>query len=341
MNGKNDMSYSPDLTHLVFGSRFAKPNLRRVLSFAPNLVGGLTPGKKAAVQRKISGNEDSMGYIRRQGSLELMLLADSHFGSMAGDFAVTHFLEYFERAEGNICFRLFAAHMRLDEAVRREKLRNTELHPACATTLLSVCIHEGRIHYCSTGDSRLFLIRGLRLLDLNEIQDHLFVGDTFYHLAQIYRTLEQFGCLDTTLEPAKAIRVIFELTRIHQQLGSGRFDAQSVGVILEGVSELCGSHFPIKPDELSVPWHPLNLMIAKTLPVWGSLFPRPGDGLFLASDGIEEEVSGLSREAVGTIVCDMRLTLEKRAEKLLKKSLGKNGGHDNLMFLIRQEQRNA
>ena len=85
---------------------------------------------------------------------------------------------------------------------------------------------------------------------------------------------------------------------------------------------------------MSEPHFVLNTEMAELLPVWGSITLKPDDCLLLASDGIDEVSSGCPLVEVQAILEEGRRDLAQTAETLLQRCLGKNGGNDNLSFII-------
>jgi hypothetical protein len=101
-------------TTLVFGRNYTKPNQIETFALAPNRIGALTPGRKSSIRRKQDGNEDALARVVTQNREELLLIADSHFGSLAADAAVSQFEHCFSRTSGKPLSRLLAAHFLTD-----------------------------------------------------------------------------------------------------------------------------------------------------------------------------------------------------------------------------------
>ena len=140
--------------------------------------------------------------------------------------------------------------------------------------------------------------------------------------------------LKARLEPKRIVDVIFALTKIHRHIQEHRIEEARAGI--GQLNELIGFPFPIELDELiEKPWHQLNVDLSQMVPIWGGLSLQEGDLLFMATDGLDEQVSGCSLQQVEAVLAK-ESCLNEKAETLLKKCTGKKGGNDNLMFLIAQ-----
>ena len=319
----------------IFGPDYKTPGHREVFTFSENLIGGVAPGNKACVKKKFDGNEDAMGVIPLAESAELLLMADAHFGSASSTYVMNHFREQFERAPGPILQKLFTAHLDLDAIFNARRGQDPNQGGlSSSTTLLSVLIQRNNLFYCSTGDSRIFLLRQNRLIDVNPIHRGLFVGD--YQGYPIFaRLLEQQGCTDAVTEREQAVAVMFELSQIYHLIQSARMDREKIRAGMNRIGELTGLPFPLSFEEITAPWHPINVAIPQYLPCWGGRTLHEGDLLFMATDGIEQETSGCSPETLTNVLAAPH-GLPQKAEKLLDACLGRRGGNDNLMFFIRE-----
>ena len=326
---------TPASSFLVLGSEYNKPNITKTFSLAQDLAAALSPGRRAGFRRKLDGNEDAMGVIPLKGG-QLLLMADSHFGNTAGHLAVTGFERYFRSRRGNPVRKMFSAHLALDRWIREQKLREPRVHPGCATTLLSAFVSGKTLQYCNWGDSRLFLVRGGRLKVLNEAHEDYFLGEAFSRLDQLRRLLELHECIDQLTKNERLDEIAFLLTVIFRQVRGGSADLATIEAAVEAIETLSGIPFSIDLDELLREWHPLHMGIAGSLPTWGELVLRPGDCLCMASDGIDEEVSGCSLEELEQVLGAVEVPLVERAETLLARCMGKKGGNDNLMVLLKQ-----
>jgi len=319
--------------HRVYGSDYTKPNMTKVFTFGRKRAGGLTPGRKAGIKKKADGNEDAMAALDVNSQIELLLVADSHFGAMAANYCIENFESIFRKMEGSTPRRLFLSHLALDKAIfQRHDNRGVRSH--CATTLISVAIKGDVAAYCSSGDSRFYVLRAGHMREVNDIQDGLFLGDSFRHVDRFTRMLEKAGCIDVVTTEDQIQDTLFQLTKIYKQVKANRVDPPSVLKILEGIGRSVGFPFPIAPEEISTEWHPFNLEMGKLLPSWGSFTLKQGDVLFLASDGLEEEVSGCPLGDIQGVLEEKDMDLETQAQTILDKCLGKRGGGDNLTFII-------
>ena len=319
---------------IVLGSEYVKPKTRMTFSFAEQAAGGLYSGRKACVLQKMDGNEDAMGYVRIPGGGVLMLIADSHFGAMAANLAVSGFLSLFRETTGSVSFRLFSCHYMLDQAIREKKNRENS-YRGCATTLISVYVLDKTAYFCSTGDSYFYLHRGGWLKRKNDIQQGLFVGDPYQNLHEIRSILTSLRCVDRAAEPETIARVAFVLSQIQQEVRAGRIDRNWIDQLSKSISRITGLPFPVNIEDLLVAHHPLNLQLERGSPSWGAVDLQDGDCLFLATDGIDEELSGCPLKEVGATLGETSAPLEK-AGKLLKKCATRKGGGDNLMFILLQ-----
>ena len=317
----------------IKGSDHTKPGEQVVLGLTERAVAGMTPGRKSAVKRKQDGNEDALAYVPINHQTDLFLVADSHFGAMPANLAVTSFESCFRDLSGSNPRRLFFSHLILDTAIREAK-QATSLGPASATTLVSVTLKGDTAAYCSTGDSILYLLRGNHMEEVYERHQSLFLGDGQKPIDRFVRHLEKLGAIDDMTSREQVHDTLFQLSKIFKQVHHRRVDPPSVVKILDDLSRKLGIPFPIEADEISEPHFFLNTEMAARLPVWGSFNVREGDVLLLASDGLDKDVSDCPTEEVQAILDVPETPLEEIAENLLIRCSGKYGGGDNLSFIL-------
>ena len=319
---------------VLLGSGCIKPKQLIIETPVPNLVCGLSPGKKACVRKKVDGNEDSLALHRGPQGEQCLVLADGHFGRFSGEWAVQKF--------GSLLFPLKAlspptlshlmVHLTLDHQIRAH---NDSLNPAklrSSTTLLSVTLHPEGFTFCSTGDSHLFLYREAQLREVTSSESNLFVGDPQTYPLRIFSVLTRMGIIDVVMEEGEQVAVLHELAAMSQKVLLAEIGQSEVEQTLSRVARLTGLAFPFSGEELCSPWHPLHLALRET-PRFGSLAVKPGDLLLMASDGIDEEVSGMSAGDIEQILAGHG-SLEEKARNLLRQSLGPKGGMDNLALWL-------
>ena len=324
--------------HLIYGTDYIKPNQTKTFLLGDRRVGGITPGRKSSIKKKMDGNEDAMAVIGVNQQVDLLLLADSHFGAMPATYCVDHFNRIFGEMKGSNPRRLFFTHLVLDQEIRQAKESLEGLPGGASTTLISVAIKGDTAAYCTTGDSRFYVLRGGQLQEVVELHDALFLGDSYKPIRRFMRTLLKLDVIDelTYDDDDKMRDILFQLTKIHKQVKASRVDPPSVQQIIDEITQAAGIPFPISAEELSKEWHPLNLEMGQLLPSWGSFTLKEGDILFLATDGIEPETSGLPLEDLQDILADSNLSLESQVQTILDRCLGKKGGNDNVTLLIQQ-----
>jgi len=322
---------APIQTRFVFGLDHVKPNARDVLTLAPGRIAGIAPGSRACVRKKLDGNEDAIGYARFEDGLELLFLADSHFGAMPATLAVSRCHERFAAATGSLTRRLFLAHLALDDEIRAEKRRQPDrLHAGCGTTLITVAAVDGRAALCSTGDSLAFVAREGRVRECAELVNGLFLGERAPNQARFRGLLEDRGWLDPDLPADRRAAAYYELAALASAASSRRLDESGARAAAARIAHWSGRSFEPPIEELLTPWSPLYGACLAALPRFETFSLEPDDALLLASDGIEPEVSGLSREALAEVLTDSRLEPAKMAARLLKRA-GRGG--DNLAIL--------
>ncbi|MDJ0835336.1 MAG: PP2C family serine/threonine-protein phosphatase [Acidobacteriota bacterium] len=325
-------------TFTIHGTDYVKPNQAEVFEFGPKRVGGITPGRKSCIKKKVDGNEDAMAVINVNQQVDLLLLADSHYGAMPANYAVDHFARIFGEMQGSNPRRLFFSHLTLDREIREKREPRGGLGEGASTTLISVALKGDTVAYCSTGDSRFYRLRDGHMQEMIEIHDGLFLGDNYKPIRRFMRGLMKEGIVDeiTYDDNDKMSDILFQLTKIHKQVKAGRADLPSIEEITDGIGRTAGIPFPISAEELAKEWHPLNLEMGRLLPTWGSFTVKPGDILLMATDGIEPEVSNCSPEEIQDVLEDASVPLIEQAAAILEKCLGKKGGNDNLTFMIQR-----
>ncbi len=313
--------------HLVFGSEYTKPKQIQVIVFDEQAVGGVSPGKKHCIRKKVDGNEDAMGHILMPGGGRFLLIADSHFGCGAANHAVTQFGHCLGDLSLPPVERMLVAHYSLDRLI---SLQGQKTNPPSACTFISLYLEADQLHWCSTGDSHLWLINQEDFQPLNQLQD-LFLGDGTLKL--MHRALYKWGLIDALTEPEKITSIIALLKQINHQVVANCPDRAGIATLLQRISVISGNKPTFGVDEIVQPWHELHLQLPRFTPDYGSRFRRPGERLFLATDGIDEETSGCSQEQIAKLVASNQ-PLPQIAQTILKKTLGRSGGNDNLMFLL-------
>jgi len=319
---------------LIFGSSYIKPKETHVFNFTADAVGATTPGRRTSIQKKFDGNEDALGFAQTAGG-DLLLVADSHYGSLAADLAVTHCEDVLNEAgqwQADPQRGLFAAHLALDRLIATKKLERGA-HPGCSTTLISVLVRAGEAWFCATGDSSLYLLRRQSLTLLNEQHANLFLGELQPRLSRLLNYLEGSE-MYTPPGPAAQLEALLQLCRMQEMVRERRMDRQTLSDLLLALERILGFSTTFTVDELLEPWHPLHVALGKNLPYRGHVVLEPGDLLLLASDGIDEEASGCHLEEVAAVLGDAASLLATRAQNLLTRCLSKSGGKDNLSFVL-------
>ncbi len=323
-------------SHLVFGTDYIKPGLEKILSFGPQRVAGITPGKKQSLRRKLDANEDCLAVLSGAPGEELLLVADSHYGALASAVCIREFEGLLRRTDEPAQRRLLRVHFQLDDLIRATKAKpEWRAQSDCSTTLVSAMISGSTLTFANSGDSRLWLCRQGQIRDLigNEDAPPLFLGDDQVHLFQMLPYLERLGMIDGGAERAVAIEALLLLHELsaHVRAGSGR---EPVTQLVGALQTLTGLELPMPIEELLESWHPIHMQVQASLPQVGVCHLRQGDVLLMASDGIDEPESGISQEAVADLLAESKHSLEKRASRLLSACMGRNGGNDNLSFIL-------
>lgn len=315
------------------GSQYLKPGQADELKLADRVFGGICPGNKACLKKKHDGNEDALGFVQLPSGHQLLLLADSHYGALASELAVPGFLEHFYQAEGNIPQRLFAAHISLDNQIRDQKARDGRVYPGCATTLISVYLAPGLVNWVSSGDSHLFLYRNQRLRKINPSHETLFLGDSYCSPARLSQMLESQGVTDVVTPDSAVVTIMFLLSQFRRELEDSVVDINRAGELAQEISELSGLPFPDGVDKLLNTWHPINQLVYEAAPRWGTFELKPEDRLLMATDGIDENETGVPLSHLEKLF-QVEEDLKKLNSALLEKTAGRKGGDDNLMFLL-------
>lgn len=323
--------------NLIHGTQYTKAGKETLFSFKANRIGATTPGNKGCVRKKLDGNEDSMAY-QELAEGELLLVADSHYGSLASVYAVDHFATLLEPHRDAFSRRLLRVHYQLDDLIRAERVKPEHKSQAqCATTLVSVLLSEGRLHYASTGDSRLWLVRDDRMIDILGVDEvgTLFLGDQVVHLFQFSEILMTRGITNTTTDGVQLVEVLIRIQEISHLLKRGRATEADLHSLTSEIAQITKIPFPLSVTELREA-HRFQLDMMRLLPQGGSLPLHEGDVILLASDGIDELESDCSFERVFELIGDTSRSLEKRASQLMSACTGRKGGNDNLTFLLAQ-----
>ena len=318
---------------LILGRDYLEPNAAVTVAMGPGCVGGIAPGKKQVLKEKWDGNEDAMAAISSGGHLAL-LVADSHFGAAAAEWAVTEFDSLFGEQGGSLAARLFKVHLILDDLLRERKLAES-LYPGCATTLASAVIEGDILTFCGTGDSPLTLFRRGAPYSLLDLQDGVFLGNPVPLTEPARRELERLGCLDAMTNPAQFFEILAELAQIAAAHQNRLVREADVALAWHRLSGLFGAPFPLDPAKLATPWLPLFTILTRFLPAVGTQKLLPGDRLLLATDGLLEPASGCPAAKVAEILGQKLADERVLARQLLRACGGRDGGRDNLMFLLK------
>ncbi len=319
-----------DNMHLIFGSQYAKPKSTEVFPFEDRVAGGLAPGHKACIKKKMDGNEDAMAFGRLSSGEAVMLLADAHFGSSAGETAVAGFSSVFQEAVGSNTLKLLTSHFRLDEKIRDQ--RAADPHNLSSTTFISVLAESNCAHWCSTGDSHLFLLRRGELSKINESHPNLFVGDVSASITGVRWILRKFGCIDDMTETDPMIQALYEVTAFRKRVDIMDASVDDAQALLARIESITGLPQTIDPEDLLQTWFELYLDLSKCAPFWGTQRLVAGDVLLLASDGIDEVESNCSLEDLEETMARDN-DVQVMVKNILKKCTTRRGNNDNLMIL--------
>ena len=315
------------------GPSYVKPGKTDLISFASRVFGGICPGNKACVKKKFDGNEDAMGFLRLPAGHVVMLAADSHYGALASELAVTRFMEHFNKAEGNIPQRLFGAHMALDKLIRDTKAHCEGVYPNCATTLISVYVAPGLANWCSSGDSHFFLHRQGRMRKINKNHETLFLGDVYCNPGKLWDKLESTGVTDAMTEDAKIVEIMYLLSQFRRDSDESVVDIDRAEALAVEIGTLAGIPFPDDPAKFLNAWYPLNQLTYETAPRHGMIELQDGDTLLLATDGFDEAETGVPLSETEALI-GAESDPKQLTEAILKKCAGRKGGNDNLMFML-------
>jgi len=326
----------------MHGPQFNQPRQIHVRDVDETAVCAMTAGSAKAVRNKFDGNEDALAVydVARKG--QLLLAADSHFGSAASSFVLEQFPVVFEATKGSIDRRIFGTHLTLDRETWRHKLQLHDVDPHCSTTLLSVFVQGNRLHYASTGDSILYLYRRGKLLQINGTRDGQFIGEPETHLNRSTEVIEAYIPKQIMNNMDTLYDYLFGLVHIQFYTRTQNLSEQQKKRILDIMREKIGAPVPLSAEDLVTPWHPVQIHLARHLPEWGRFSVRPGDLIILATDGILENVSGCSHDRLEQIMADESSSgLGAMAQAILEACLGKRGGRDNTSILIKEITRSC
>lgn len=320
------------LPALLLGRHYAKVGDIHYFPFSDTLTAAITAGKKSSVRRKTDGNEDALAVIPLAPETTLFLIADSHYGALAADVAVSAFQEQLAETQGSWKQRLFQTTFQIDAAITKNK-QTTSVHPGCATTLISVVLEQNRLHYAAYGDSRCWLVRDDHFTDLIPIQQGLFLGEQYSTLRPIFSLLEQAQFVDTLSDPAHVSLTCFALLELYHQTQKRTLSDEEIEQVLNGLHKLTGLQTNIPINDFKQSWLDLYLKLERVAPRYGTTTLQQGDRLFLATDGIEEEMSALPAAKLKEYLCADE-AIAKRAERIMKACMGWRGGGDNLSFIM-------
>ena len=315
------------------GTQYVKPGKSDIISFATRVSGGVCPGNKASIKKKFDTNEDALGFLRLPAGHAIMLASDSHYGALASELAVTRFMAQFQNAEGNILQRLFGAHVSLDTLIREEKAHRGGVYPNCAATLISLYVAPGLVNWCSSGDSHFFLHRDGRMRKINKNHETMFLGDSYCHPGKLRSKLESMGVIDVMTSDLNVLEIMYLLSDFRRELDDSVVDIDMAEALTAKISELAGIPFPEDADKFLNAWNPLNQLVYETAPRWGMTEIQEGDTILLATDGIDEEETGVPLVELEAMIGE-ESNMDKLAGDILKKCAGKKGGNDNLMFML-------
>jgi len=325
--GKKKKSRTP-LPFWALGRDYVQPGEMFIFQISGFLAGGLAPGNKNCVAAKWEGNEDALGALTLENGT-LLLLADSHFGRFAGEQALAQFEEIFQETQGTGEARLFHTLLNLDEWIRAMKLKETPpIHPSCATTLIAAWIVNGTVTWCSVGDSFLWHIRRGEATSLNE-RTQVFMADSAPMLSPMVEVLETWHGAMTAEELLSSNELWWTLSLINRYVRGLDSAGKSMDELLNQLKTLLNLADSERLEGLRKSWHPWHLSLQSLLPEWGKRRLQQGDYLLLASDGVEERVTGVPlEELVGLVSINAGTTLSK-VRQLIQACNGRKGGGDN------------
>lgn len=323
-------------SHLVFGTDYIKPGLEKIFSFGPRRAAGITPGKKQSLRKKLDANEDCLALLQTGAGEELLLVADSHFGSLASAVCIREFAGLLRSGSERDQRRLLRVHFQLDDLIRETKAKpEWRAQAECSTTLVSAMLQGSTLTFANTGDSRLWLCRQGEIRDLigNDDAAPLFLGDAKTHLYQLVPYLERLGLIDDVTERAVLIEVLLLVHELSALVRAG-MGREAVAQVAAELQLLTRVELPMPLAELLESWHPIHMQVQARLPQVGVCHMREGDVLLLATDGIDEAESGVTLQTIAEVLGESRHSLEKRAQRLLERCMGRAGGNDNLAFIL-------
>ncbi len=324
-------SFTP-LPALILGRHYAKVGEMHYFPFSETMTAAVTAGKKSSVRRKVDGNEDALAVIPLAPETTLVLIADSHYGALAADIAISAFEKQLAETQGSWKQRLFQTMFRIDAAIAKTK-QTSAVHPGCATTLISMVFEKNKLHYAAYGDSRCWLLRDHHMTDLIPIQQGLFLGEQYSTLRPIFNLLEQAQFVDTLSEPAHVSLTCFALLELYHQAQRRTLSDEEIEQVLTGLHKLTGLQTILPVGDFKQSWLELYLKLERVAPRYGTTTLQQGDRLFLATDGIEEEMSALSATKLKDHL-GAKEAVAKRAERVMKACMGWRGGGDNLSFIL-------
>lgn len=324
-------SFTP-LPALILGRDYAKVGEIHYFPFSETMAAAVTAGKKSSVRRKVDGNEDALAVIPLAPATTLLLVADSHYGALAADVAVSEFQKQLAETQGSWKQRLFQTMFAIDGAIIQAK-QGTDIRPGCATTLIAAVIEHDKLHYAAYGDSRCWLVRDDHMIDLIPIQQGLFLGEQHSTLRPVFSLLQQAQFVDTLSEPAHVAMTSFALLELYHQAQRRTLSDEEIEHVLAGLHQLTGLQTILPTSDFKQAWLELYLKLARVAPRYGTTHLQQGDRLLLATDGIEEEMSALPAAKLQALLCAEE-TVAKRAERVMKACMGWRGGGDNLSFIM-------
>ncbi|MCB1053546.1 MAG: hypothetical protein KDC71_23285, partial [Acidobacteria bacterium] len=195
----------------------------------------------------------------------------------------------------------------------------------------TVAIQDQRLIWVSSGDSPLWLWRDQKIEPINILHHGMYLGPPENIQAKVAEEL--LGNAAKTFENDQLIAFLLVLTHFSFYVTHKSLSQEKAETLFTMMGQQLGAPLPFSLDELMKPWHPAHLLCAHQLPIWGSLNLMPGDRILLASDGLEEGVSGITKRQL-TEILGLEKSMPEITKELLKQVLRK-GGFDNCTLWLR------
>jgi len=309
---------------ILEGPKNLKPGKFWLTELDDQVYAGNTPGGKKSIRSKHDGNEDFVGFSRRNGAI-LFGIADAHFGAISGKIAVKKLEDTWDFVHKNPIRTLFNHHYHMDHEV---KALASESPMRSATTLISGLLQGQELSWVSTGDSSMFLFRNSQMTALTKRKTSLFIGE----FPEIEKTFhETFRVPHTILEqPDHIIYCHLIFSHISNLANEGKLELADLSIMLQKIEDHSGVSFTEDPSTLTKSWHPANTRAFKRIPDWGQIQLQPEDILLAVTDGLYEENNSDQWHDIQSTLANHSFT--EAGEILLANSL-KQGGLDNASFL--------